>query len=121
MDKESSHLLELGKRGAERRFRELMNELSFLIGSFPHHLNDAFDADELPVSFIIRRDSSGAQVRVVRRQKARDGCNGGGQTALEQGQYQAPSWRLTRLCNGTVRRVAHVESRRHQSVRIRDY
>jgi len=54
MDKKSSHLLELDKRGAERRFRELMNELSFLIGSFPHHLNDAFDADELQVSFIIR-------------------------------------------------------------------
>ena len=70
MDKQFSHLLELGKRGAERRFRELMNELSFLIGSFPH-LNDAFDADELPVSFIIRRDSRGAQVRMVRREKTR--------------------------------------------------
>lgn len=69
MDKQLAHLLKLGKRGVERRFGELMYELSFLFASFPH-LSDAFDADELPVSFIIRRDSRGAQVRVVKRRSA---------------------------------------------------
>jgi hypothetical protein len=68
MDKQFSHLLTLGKSGIERRFSELMNELSFLFASFPH-LGDAFDADELPVSFIIKRDSRGAQVRVIRRHR----------------------------------------------------
>jgi len=68
MDKSFSHLLALGKRGAERRFSQLMKELSFLFVSFPH-LSDAFDADELPVSFIIKRDSRGAQVKVVRRHR----------------------------------------------------
>ena len=69
MDKQFAHLLTLGKGGVERRFSELMNELSFLFASFPH-LNDVFDADELPVSFIIRRDSRGAQVPTVRRRKS---------------------------------------------------
>ena len=36
MDKQFSHLLQLGRRGAERRFDELVNELSFLFASFPH-------------------------------------------------------------------------------------
>jgi hypothetical protein len=69
MDKQFSHLLTLGKGDVERRFSELMNELSFLFASFPH-LSDAFDADELPVSFIIKRDSRGAQVTVVRRHRS---------------------------------------------------
>jgi len=69
MDKHVSHLLELGKRGAERRFAELMNEVSVLFASFPQ-LSDAFDADELPVSFIIKRDSRGAQIKVVGRHRS---------------------------------------------------
>jgi hypothetical protein len=69
MDKQFAHLLTLGKGGVERRFSELMNELSFLFASFPY-LTDAFDADELPVSFIIKRDSRGAQVTAVRRRKS---------------------------------------------------
>ena len=57
MDKNFSHLLQLGRRGAERRFGELINEMRFLFTSFPH-LGDAFDADGLPLSFIIKRDAS---------------------------------------------------------------
>ena len=45
MDKQFSHLLQLGRRGAERRFDELVNELNFLFASFPH-LSESFDADE---------------------------------------------------------------------------
>ena len=56
MPKHSSHMLELAKRGAALRLRELANELDLLVRAFPD-LHDAFDADELPVSFIVRRDA----------------------------------------------------------------
>jgi hypothetical protein len=44
---------DLAKRGAEVRFRELVDEAKSLIGLFPH-LRDAFDPDELPLPFIIK-------------------------------------------------------------------
>lgn len=64
----SSHILDLAKRGAALRIRELVHELDVLLGSFPD-LRDAFDADELPVSFIVTRDARRADARAVRRQK----------------------------------------------------
>jgi hypothetical protein len=66
MVKNFSHLLQLGRRGAEHRFGELINELSVLFTSFPH-LSDAFDADGLPLSFIIKRDARDASVKTSRR------------------------------------------------------
>ena len=68
MAKHSSHMLELAKRGAALRLRELANELYALLSAFPD-LHDAFDADELPVSFIVRRDARRASGKAVRRQK----------------------------------------------------
>ncbi len=56
MPKPSSHVLELAQRGAELRLRELSEEAKHLIGLFPR-LRDAFDNDELPVSFVVARDS----------------------------------------------------------------
>lgn len=52
MSRHSSHLLALARRGAEVRLRELAQEAGHLLAIFPH-LRDSFDADELPVSFII--------------------------------------------------------------------
>ena len=49
-------MLELARRGAALRLRELANELEVLLSAFPD-LHDAFDTDELPVSFIVRRDA----------------------------------------------------------------
>ena len=69
MDKQFSHLLQLGRSGAERRFGELINELRFLFTSFPH-LSDAFDADGLPLSFIIKRDARDASVKTSRRHRS---------------------------------------------------
>jgi hypothetical protein len=69
MDKNFSYLLQLGRRGAERRFGELIDELRFLFTSFPH-LTDAFDADALPLSFIIKRDARDASVKTSRRQRS---------------------------------------------------
>jgi hypothetical protein len=68
MPEHSPHILELAKRGAALRLRELLNELDLLLGLFPD-LRDAFDAEELPVSFIVKRDASRAEAKAVRRQK----------------------------------------------------
>jgi hypothetical protein len=54
MAKHSSQILQLAKRGAEVRLRELLDELKFLTLSFPH-LRDAVDRDDLPMEFILRR------------------------------------------------------------------
>jgi hypothetical protein len=54
--KRDAHLYELAKRGAEVRLRELVQEAKNVIDLFPH-LRDSYDRDELPVSFIIRRDA----------------------------------------------------------------
>ena len=74
MDENFSHLLQLGRRGVERRFGELINELRFLFTSFPH-LSDAFDADGLPLSFIIKRDARDANGKTSRGHRS-------GQTAV---------------------------------------
>jgi hypothetical protein len=56
MHKHSSPVRRLTKRGAAFRLRRLLDEFHLLMGSFPD-LRDAFDADELPLAFILRRDS----------------------------------------------------------------
>jgi len=62
------HILELAKKGAEARFRELLEEAALLVTSFPH-LRDAFDKDQLPISFILRRDSDRRKAKAGRRRK----------------------------------------------------
>ena len=69
MDKQFSHLLQLGRRGAERRLGALMNDLSSLLASFPH-LSDAFDTDDLPLPFIIKRDARDARMKTSRRHRS---------------------------------------------------
>jgi hypothetical protein len=54
-----AHLRELAKRGARARLAELAHEAQMLLNLFPH-LRDSFDADELPVKFILRRDADRA-------------------------------------------------------------
>ena len=56
MQKHSSPGMQLTQRGAAFRVRQLLGGLHLLVGSFPD-LHDAFDADELPLVFILRRDS----------------------------------------------------------------
>lgn len=56
MAKPSSNMLQLTKRHAAFRCRQLLDELTMLIGSFPD-LRNAFDGDELPLAFIMKRDS----------------------------------------------------------------
>lgn len=68
MARHSPHMLELAKRGAALRLRELANEVEFLLDLFPD-LGDAFDADELPVSFIVRADAGRAAAQAVNGKK----------------------------------------------------
>jgi hypothetical protein len=56
MRKHSFPGMHLAPRGAAVRVRQLLDELHLLMGSVPD-LHDAFDADELPLAFILRRDS----------------------------------------------------------------
>ena len=56
MHTHSSPVMPLTQRGAAFRLRQLLDELHLLMGSFPD-LRAAFDADELPLAFILERDS----------------------------------------------------------------
>ena len=56
MTRHSWHTLHVIRRIAASRLRQLWDELALLVGSFPD-LRDAFDPDELPLEFILRRDS----------------------------------------------------------------
>ena len=56
--KKDAHLYALAKRGAEARLGELLQEMKLLVGLFPH-LRDSFDADELPLPFILASGARG--------------------------------------------------------------
>jgi hypothetical protein len=56
MHKHSPPVMQLTKRGAAFRLRQLLDEFHLLMGSFPD-LRHAFNSDELPLAFILRRDS----------------------------------------------------------------
>ena len=66
--KKDSHLYELAKIGARARLSDLLQEVKLLVDLFPH-LRDSVDADELPVSFILKkgRDRSDAKARKTAR------------------------------------------------------
>jgi hypothetical protein len=49
-------MMQLTKRRAAVRLRQLLDEFHMLMVSFPD-LRDAFDPDDLPPAFILRRDS----------------------------------------------------------------
>jgi hypothetical protein len=66
MAKHSSHILQLARKGAEARLRELVDEAKMLVSSFPH-LRDSFDQDELPVTFILKRGAAGGSASEVSR------------------------------------------------------
>jgi|GEM_PF-2987203 hypothetical protein len=70
MRKHSSHVFQLTRHGAAYRLRQLLDEIQMLMGSFPD-LRDAFDADELPVAFILKRDSRRSE-RALRGSKRSD-------------------------------------------------
>ena len=52
----SSHPLRITSRMATARLRQLRDEFRILTSAFPD-LRDAFDPDELPIDFILKRDA----------------------------------------------------------------
>ena len=54
MNKHSSQLLQLTRRRAGFTLHQLIDEIQLLTVAFPD-LRDAFDADELPIAFILKR------------------------------------------------------------------
>jgi hypothetical protein len=64
--------LEVAKRNAEARFRELVDELRLLTVAFPH-LREAFDPEELPISFLLKRGADQAAKRPGRSGKRSTG------------------------------------------------
>jgi hypothetical protein len=66
MARHPSHILELARKGAEARFRELTDEAKLLVKSFPH-LHDSFDPDELPIAFRLRSAAERPERKALRR------------------------------------------------------
>ena len=67
MQKHSSPMMQPTIRRAAFRLRHLMDEFRLLSASFPD-LRHAFDADDLPLAFILRRDSRRAKAGAGPRQ-----------------------------------------------------
>jgi len=55
--KRHAQLLDLAKRGAEARLRELAQKIRYLVDLFPD-VRDSFDRDELPLPFILAKTGS---------------------------------------------------------------
>jgi hypothetical protein len=68
MEKHSSPMMQLVKRRAAFRLRQLLDGFHLLTGSF-FDLHDAFDPDELPLAFIVRRDARLIAGRVQHRSR----------------------------------------------------
>ena len=66
MAKHSSNILALAKRGAEARLEDLKQEIKLLVDLFPH-LRDSFNKDDMPLSFIMAKDSG----RLTRKKRVR--------------------------------------------------
>lgn len=64
------HTLELARRGAEAQLRDLVQEIKYLLDLFPH-LRDSFDKDELPLRFIMAKESGHASRRGKAKKRAR--------------------------------------------------
>jgi hypothetical protein len=69
MPRPRSRVAKLTKSGAAIEFKALVDELKFLLEMFPH-LRDSYDPDELPVSFILKRDARRSKVKTARRRNA---------------------------------------------------
>jgi hypothetical protein len=67
MSNDSSDVLQQTRHLAASRFRQLVDEIHMLMVSFPD-LRDAFDADELPIAFILRRDSQRSDSEFKRKE-----------------------------------------------------
>jgi hypothetical protein len=70
MIKHASHGLPITKPAAAFGLRQLVDELGMLMDAFPD-LRDAFDPDELPLEFILKRDSQAEPVHAAEHRGGR--------------------------------------------------
>jgi hypothetical protein len=68
MAKRAPRTVDLTTREAEARFHALVDELKLLTVSFPH-LSEAYDRDNLPAAFILKRGRDRSRSAAVRRRK----------------------------------------------------
>lgn len=66
MRKRARPILEVARHGAKARLRDLLHEVKLLLLAFPN-LRDAFDKDELPITFIVAKGSG----RLTRRTRSK--------------------------------------------------
>lgn len=80
---------QLTKRRAADTLRHLLDECHLLMASFPD-LQDAFDADELPLAFVLRRDSrlSNAGMHPSKTLSARPNNSGRRRTRLPRAPHR---------------------------------
>jgi hypothetical protein len=57
--KQSAHVYELAKRGAQARLQDLINEVKLLTNLFPD-LRESVDAENLPIPFLLKQGSEKA-------------------------------------------------------------
>lgn len=96
MPKHPSHIIELAKRGAEVRLRELMQEAKNLIGLFPD-IRDSFDKEELPLKFIMA-EGSGAATKTSGRRRRR--MSAAARKAISEAQKKRWTARRKAAANG---------------------
>jgi hypothetical protein len=60
---------------ASLKFHQLLDEISMLLGPFPD-LRDAFNADDLPIAFILKRGSVSSQPQFRRPRRPSAPANG---------------------------------------------
>ena len=83
MPRHSSQILDLAKRGAEARLQDLIHEAKMLMDLFPH-LQDSFDKDELPISFIMAKGSGRLTKKPAEGRKGRRGMSAAARKAVSQ-------------------------------------
>jgi len=82
MNDHSLKVFQLTKRRAAFRLRQLLDEIQMLTAAFPD-LRDAFDADELPVAFILKRDSRRSEPQFKRPTRSSEAANRSGTERLK--------------------------------------
>jgi hypothetical protein len=66
MAKHRARILELARIGAEIQFRDLVQEMRYLLDLFPS-LGDSFSEDELPLKFLLAGQAATASKPPMRR------------------------------------------------------
>ena len=64
-------MLELAERGAEARLQDLIHNAQMLIDLFPH-LRASVDQDELPITFMVAKDSGWPTKNPAQRRRRRE-------------------------------------------------